>query len=233
MQVKVAYGRKEVKVLNWGEPPFAFEETRTHGRCVIPSDFTVESVSQGQTWIGQTRVIEERVDGALRFVAQYRFWSINNPDWRSEWRKTASKAYGEANSKNPRYRKGTNGALVIGVTYDTLQQEIQVRFRDFIEKQSCISTNIMTDSTDTYSQDQGCLKKQKLDSEVSDHATLLVENSLPGQFEFALPHGYLQFQNISQNAADTTIQTFLDTNLEELESKLFSHEKPLGEFWPF
>jgi hypothetical protein len=127
MKVTVEKKKKSVVVLDWGHAPFAVQEKQGR-RVYIPDGFTVETFCFNKSWIGQTSV---RGD-----VLQYQFFLKSEPHKSSGWQKSASAALAVANEriKNRFYKPGSNGALVIGVTYPNLQDEITRRFGSKLDK---------------------------------------------------------------------------------------------------
>jgi len=122
MKVCVEKQRKMVKILDFGQAPFAIERTK-RGTAYIPDNFVVETKGCGHLWIAKTRVL----DG----IAEYCF-SLKDDALRStsDWLRSPTAAFRQANEKlrNLRYRTGTNGAVFIGITYTSIQKLIQERF---------------------------------------------------------------------------------------------------------
>jgi len=124
MKVTAVKGKAAVYVINWGRAPFATERTK-RGVAYIPDGFMVEAKSDSQIWIAETRVNDKG-------VAEYRFSLKENTDIKSEWRGNPTAAYKEVNvrSGNSKFATGSNGRLIIGVTYENLQNEIFKRFTE-------------------------------------------------------------------------------------------------------
>jgi hypothetical protein len=127
MKITVEKKKKSVIVVDWGHAPFAIQEKQGR-RVYIPDGFTVESFCFNRLWIGQTSVRGDAI--------QYQFFLKNEPHKTSGWQKSASAALAVANDriKNRFYKPGSNGALVIGVTYPNLQEEITRRFGSSLDK---------------------------------------------------------------------------------------------------
>ena len=124
MKVSVQKGRKQIRVLNWGQAPFAVEQTK-RGTAYIPHGFTAETFADKKIWIGRTRVLDAS--------AEYQFSLKGDPARStSDWCRTPSAAYQQANERmrNLRYRKGSNGAVILGCTYPETQKEIFSRLHD-------------------------------------------------------------------------------------------------------
>lgn len=87
----------------------------------------VEVKSDSKFWIGETRV--------ERSLAYYRFALKENLEVKSDWRDNPTAAYKEASERagNVKFSKGSNGRLIIGVTYENLQAEIRQRFAQEIQ----------------------------------------------------------------------------------------------------
>jgi hypothetical protein len=122
MEVTVQKKKKAVLVLNWGSAPFGIEESSCRGKAYIPTNFEVETVAARRVWIARTRVNDGMV--------QYQFEPKGEPNKSSGWKKSPSGAFCEVNGivHNKYYKQGSNGALIIGVTYPSLQEEILARF---------------------------------------------------------------------------------------------------------
>jgi hypothetical protein len=127
MKITVEKKKKSVIVVDWGHAPFAVQEKQGR-RVYIPDGFTVESFCFNRLWIGQTSVRGDTI--------QYQFFLKSEPCKTSGWQKSASAALAVANDrlKNRFYKPGSNGALVIGVTYPNLQEEIVRRFGSQLNK---------------------------------------------------------------------------------------------------
>jgi len=121
MEITVQKKKKSVVVLDWGNAPFGVE-SNLRGKVYIPSGFKVETVAARKVWVGTTRV----ADG----MTQYRFHLKDDPKKCSDWKKSSSGAFRQVNErvKNVHFKRGTNGALIMGVTYPPLQTEILNRF---------------------------------------------------------------------------------------------------------
>jgi len=129
MKITVEKKKKSVVVVDFGHAPFAVIEK--HNRKVyIPDGFTVETFCFTRMWIGQTSVRDN--------VVQYQFFLKSEPHKTSGWQKSASAALALANErvKNKHFTPGSNGALVIGVTYPNLQDEIIKRFGSRLEQET-------------------------------------------------------------------------------------------------
>ena len=128
MKITAVKGKAAVFVVNWGRAPFAIETTK-RGVAYIPDGFIVEAKSDSHFWIAETRVTSKG-------NAEYRFSLRDDPTIRSEWRLNPTAAYKDVNTKygNLKFATGSNGRLIIGVTYENLQAEIIKRFATEISK---------------------------------------------------------------------------------------------------
>jgi hypothetical protein len=131
MKITVVKGRKEVQVNSWGSLPLA--KATVEGRVVyIPNGFEVETFSHKKYWLARTRVTASG-------QAEYQFVYRDYPrDGTSDWKPSPTAAYREANQRlsNLRYTEGSNGAIIIGVTYPNLQEIICNRFADAIRRKT-------------------------------------------------------------------------------------------------
>lgn len=121
-RVTAVKNKSSVTVLSWGGPPFALETTK-HGYCYVPSGFLVEVKSDGCLWLGETKVLDDT-------HPEYRFTLKGFPSLSSSWKDNPTAAYKEANhaAQNPKYSRGSNGRLILGVHYENLQAIIRRRF---------------------------------------------------------------------------------------------------------
>jgi len=127
MKVTVEKKKKSVVVVDFGHAPFLLIEKPNRRKIYIPDGFTVECFCFHKIFIGQTSVQNESV--------QYQFFLKSDPTKTSGWQKSPSGALKTVNEriKNRFYIDGSNGALVIGVTYPNLQTEIVKRFGKQLE----------------------------------------------------------------------------------------------------
>jgi len=116
-RITVVKGKGSVQVLDWGRAPFAIERTK-RGNAFIPSGFRIRCKSDSQHWIGETDVQDSQP--FFQFILE------SDQTIRSGWHATSTAAYNEANrlAKNEKFNKGSNGRLIIGVTYPILQKLI-------------------------------------------------------------------------------------------------------------
>jgi len=117
-KITVVKGKGSVQVLDWGRGPFGVEKTK-RGNAFIPNGFKIRCKSDSQYWIGETHVNKE-------LQPHYQFTLEKDPSIKSGWFPTSTAAYNEANrlAKNEKFNKGSNGRLIIGLTYPVLQQII-------------------------------------------------------------------------------------------------------------
>ena len=123
MKITAVKGKSSVLVLNWGGAPFAKEVTK-RGIAIVPSGFKVEVKSDSKVWFAETRV--------ERNLPYYQFSLKEDPTLCSDWRDNPTAAYKEASERcgNDKFSKGSNGRLIIGVTYDNLQKQILSRLQE-------------------------------------------------------------------------------------------------------
>ena len=120
IKVSVQHKRASVLIISYGESPFTLEPTK-QGFAWIPNGFVVECKCDGETWIGRTLV--ENQGGE----AKYSFHLKRDPTIKSSFQPNPTAAYKEVSilAGNERLNKGSNGRLIIGVTYDNLQALIR------------------------------------------------------------------------------------------------------------
>lgn len=150
MKITVENKRKSVVVLDFGSSPFSID---ADGK-IVPHGFTVRTKVNKKSWLAMTRVL------APDFIAEYRFICEDNPiDGTGDWFTTPTAAFHDVNGPKKlndlRFHVGTNGALLIGVKYPRLQEEIANRFRDqLVDFQSSTTHKRMRLSLDYETQSQ-------------------------------------------------------------------------------
>jgi len=122
-KITVHKGKKEVVILDYGAHPFHVD---SKGR-IIPNGFKVETYVSGYMFLASTQV-----DTDAQKV-KYCFAWKDNEDINSGWKKSPTGALDAANKAlhNLKHKYGTNGQLMIGVTYDP----VQVRIREVFAEQ--------------------------------------------------------------------------------------------------
>jgi hypothetical protein len=113
-RITVAHAKKEVYIQSYGSAPYA----ETAKGQLIPNGFCVRTYVSGVVLIASTQVVENKVS--------YQFTSEDGKT-KSNWTRTPSKAMNEVQAllKNDRHNKLLSGALMIGVTYPSIQQRIR------------------------------------------------------------------------------------------------------------
>ena len=114
--ITVIKGKGTVKVMRWGTHPLGYEKTK-RGNAIIASGMLVETKSDGEVWFGETCV-----EPISRQVT-YRFRLKRDRKVQSGWHPNPTAAYKEANflARNQNFNKGSNGQLIIGITYENIQ----------------------------------------------------------------------------------------------------------------
>ena len=125
MKVTVAPNKGAVLVLDWGHSPFAVvQASNTRNRAIIPTGFKVEVRSDKRFWIGETCVED--------MIPKFRF-HLKDSEIKTEWFDNPTSAYRQAFQiyvSRSKHLNGTNGRLIIGVTYDNLQDHIWRIFKN-------------------------------------------------------------------------------------------------------
>lgn len=158
MKITAVKGKSSVFVLAWGNAPFAKELTK-RGAAIVPNGFKVEVKSDSKIWVAETRV--------ERSLPYYRFSLKDDPAMMSDWRDNPTAAYKEASERcgNEKFSKGSNGRLIIGITYENLQNEIQTRFSEQLKRlpgmlDGLVGTNSVPDKLNRAITDVGLLSSQ-------------------------------------------------------------------------
>ena len=114
-KVTVSKSRKAVNVLSLGWFPVA----NVKGK-LIPDGFKVRTYNEGVYWFATVRVFPSG-------HVQYRF---STGEHIGDWEDNPTRAYASARKlKFPlKAKNGTNGAVIVGVTYPNLQKLIKARF---------------------------------------------------------------------------------------------------------
>ncbi|KAH9260022.1 hypothetical protein BASA81_001794 [Batrachochytrium salamandrivorans] len=123
MKVTVEPNRKSVFIVNFGSLPFAADE---EGK-LVPNGFQVRTKANKRWWIATVRV------SAATLMAEYQFVCENDRErGTGEWMDSPTGAFqnvnGPAKLNDAKYHKGTNGALLIGVKYASIQLAIREHF---------------------------------------------------------------------------------------------------------
>lgn len=116
--VCVEKGKKEITVLNWGDPAvFGFDNKG----AVLLNGMHVTTYHAGFTFDGFVRVCPKTHAVEIRFA----YKSLT-----SDWCKTASSALNEVNKKmnNAAHKSVTSGRLVLGIGYLLFQQRLKTVF---------------------------------------------------------------------------------------------------------
>jgi len=152
MKISVCKKRKAIIVTNFGHYPFARVEDRHHGICFVPDGFQIEFFSHKMNWIGNIRVKKNEVE--------YQCISKRNPSkCSSGFHDNPSAAYREANEleNNSHYKKSSNGALLFGVTYPNVQNEIRTRFRTLTDDYGLEEEEVVEDNVIIHDQEDSIL----------------------------------------------------------------------------
>ena len=134
--VTVAPNKGRIIILNPGEPEFAQVwthenrgERRTPSIAYVPHGLVVESKCGGRFWVFETRI--NRAEGG---VVEYRCKWKGHPET-GGWRRNPSAAYVATNDTlemaglgNPTFNRKENGALLVGITYPSVQKVIREHF---------------------------------------------------------------------------------------------------------
>lgn len=135
VKVTVCNKRKAVEVVSYGGAPLFLDDK---GR-VFPNGFTVRTKCNKKSWLASIRVTSNPFQGV-----EYRFVCESNPvDGAGDWFSTPTKAFQDASEtklRDLRYHPGTNGAVLIGVTYDNIQRVIKEHFKRELVRADMIST---------------------------------------------------------------------------------------------
>lgn len=142
-KVTVVKGKKEVVVVSYGRRPFYYDKQG----CIIPDGFTAETFVAGHTFIATTKVNSQG-----RERPYYRFNLKEDERVTSGWQNTPTGALDAVNRalNNTRHKYGTNGRLMIGVTYDAVQERIRQVFDEPSQKPA--SSKRYKDETNTESE---------------------------------------------------------------------------------
>ena len=137
IKITVQKNKACVTVVNWGHGPFAYEKIKDGDLACIPSEFKVETKSDGEYWIGETLVDKDE-------EPFYRFSLKRDLSIKSHWHTLPTTAYIEAlglldpSKKN---MKGANGKLILGVHYST----VQVYLRNYFQQEQGIALKTLND----------------------------------------------------------------------------------------
>ncbi len=149
-ELMIAKRRRVISVCQWGAPPFAMESS-VEGAAFIPNGFRAKTRSDNIVWIAETKVevgpaaiaaaaAATAANKVLPGILFYRFTREDKPENPGPWETTASAAYHQACSlllekheiKNPTRMSRTNGKLIIGAMYKSVQAFICQLFHDQI-----------------------------------------------------------------------------------------------------
>lgn len=112
-------GRKKVIVENVGHQPVQRVTDRTGKSYYVPNGLRVKSFSNGTFWLGETRV-------GPGGQVEYNFHLPGGEARDRDWRPSPTSAFRAANqfAQNQKYKEGQSGSIVIGVSFDSMQDLI-------------------------------------------------------------------------------------------------------------
>ena len=123
-------GKASPTVLNWGGPPFALRKTK-RGLAYIPNGFKLEVKRDKMVWIGEIMVKDIDATNLANNEVLFRFYLKSDPSKLSDWHVNPTAAYKDVSNivNNTHFNKGSNGQLLIGITYGEFQKIICETFR--------------------------------------------------------------------------------------------------------
>lgn len=119
-----------VTVKYWGSAPIGVvKQCKTKVLSYVPNGFQMETFADKHEWVGRTKVSDAG-------LVEYCFWLKSDPQIKSLWFPNPTRAYIDVFTQltdvteehKQKVVSSANGRLIIGVMYESLQQEIKKRF---------------------------------------------------------------------------------------------------------
>ena len=110
--------KASVTVLDWGTRPLAKVAAAKGKEAFIPHGVKIRTHSDNEDWIAETNVDADTLEVSYRF-------SLPSRGETGPWFPNPTAAYKEINKLvkcNP--SKGSNGQLIVGITYESLQKRV-------------------------------------------------------------------------------------------------------------